>query len=536
MNPEKIRIAARHSDLARLQAYRVGDALRAAYPDLHVEYSFRASLGDQNLNDPLWKMPEKGVFTEDFVRDLQDGTADLVVHSWKDLPTEPRPGLSIACTLPRADQRDLFLMKTSAGTPSRLRVLTSSPRRAFNLDSFFRESLPFPVEDVVFENVRGNIPTRMRKLLNGEADALIVAKAAVDRLLESREEEFAEARASVLECVRACRAMVLPLGLNPTAAAQGALAVEIRADRTDLSEMLAAIHSPATFAAVVKEREILASYGGGCHQKIGVSVLDRPYGRITYLQGLTDAGERLDQSALTTYEPLPRCQGEAHLFPRDGEESPFFTRHPLPRGIWSKAEQAPYLFVARETAWPEGFRTSGLVWTAGLKTWKKLAAKGVWVFGSSESLGEREVGAVSTLARALTGAASGATMPGVAPNAPAGAAEIQWMKLTHEQSASATGERGGTPQGLPSADTLITPVATYTLEPKTADVPDLRGRTHFYWVSGTAFDRAVELYPEILDAVHASGPGNTHDHLKRRLRKTPFIYLNAEQFRRAALS
>ncbi len=505
--PDKIRIAARHSDLARLQAYRVGDALRAAYPGLEIEYAFRASLGDQNLNDPLWKMPEKGVFTEDFVRDLQDGSADLVVHSWKDLPTEPRPGLTIACTMPRADQRDLFLMKSSAGTPSRLRILTSSPRRAYNLDSFFRSYLPFEVTDVVFENVRGNIPTRMRKLLSGDADALIVAKAAVDRLLDSREEEFSEARAVVLECVRACRSMVLPLGLNPTAAAQGALAVEIRSDRTDLSEVLAAIHSPETFASVVKEREILASYGGGCHQKIGVSILDRSYGRITYLQGLTDAGEKLDQSALTTYEPLPRCQGETHLFPRPGEESPFFTRASLPRGIWSKAEQAPCLFVARDTAWPEGFRAAGLVWTAGLKTWKKLAEKGVWVFGSSENLGEREVDAVSILAGAITGASP------------------VWTKLTHEQAASSSGE--------------LAAVATYTLAPA-SEAPDLRGRTHFYWMSGTAFDRAVSLYPEIVNAVHASGPGNTHEHLKRHLKlhlgKTPFVYLSADQFRRAALS
>jgi hydroxymethylbilane synthase len=501
---EKIRIAARHSDLARLQAYRVGDALRAAYPDLVVEYSFRASLGDQNLNDPLWKMPEKGVFTEDFVRDLQEGTADLVVHSWKDLPTEVRPGLTIACTLPRADQRDLLLMKSSAGTPWQLRVLTSSPRRAYNLDSFFREYLPFQVQDVVFENVRGNIPTRMRKLLSGEAHALIVAKAAVDRLLDSREEEFAEARAVVLECVRACRAMVLPLGLNPTAAAQGAIAVEIRTDRTDLSELLSAIHASETFASVVKEREILASYGGGCHQKIGVSVLDRSYGRITYLQGLTDSGETLNQSALTTYEPLPLCEGVAQIFPRLGEESPFFDREFLPRGLWSRAEQSPFLFVARDTAWPEGIRASGLVWTAGLKTWKKLAAKGVWVFGSSENLGEREVDSVSTLAR---------THAGVEP---------KWTKLTHEQAAL-------------SGASELDAVATYTLIPA-ASAPDLVGRTHFYWMSGTAFDRALALYPAILDGVHASGPGNTHEHLKRHLRKTPFVYLSVDQFRRAALS
>ncbi|RYZ76050.1 MAG: hydroxymethylbilane synthase, partial [Proteobacteria bacterium] len=274
-----IRIAARHSDLARLQAYRVGDRLKLEYPDLEIQYSFRASLGDQNLEDPLWKMPEKGVFTEDFVRDLNEGTADLVVHSWKDLPTENRPGLVIAATLPRADQRDLFLMKRSqlerARTSKRLRVLTSSPRRAFNLDGFFKTYLPFEVKDVSFENVRGNIPTRMKKLLSGEADALIVAKAAVDRLLEAPEDEFEGAREVIRETLRSTYQMVLPLTINPTAAAQGALAVEIRSDRKDLEQLLGAIHDHATYDAVVQERLILSSYGGGCHQKIGVSILER---------------------------------------------------------------------------------------------------------------------------------------------------------------------------------------------------------------------------------------------------------------------
>jgi hydroxymethylbilane synthase len=515
MSPQRIRIAARHSDLARLQAYRVGNALRAAHPSLEIEYAFRASLGDQNLSDPLWKMPEKGVFTEDFVRDLHEGKADLVVHSWKDLPTDMRPGLTIAATLPRADQRDLFLFKRSMIETSRrdgrVRVLTSSPRRAYNLDSFFRSYLPFPVADVAFENVRGNIPLRMKKLLDGEAGALIVAKAAVDRLLEAPEAEFDEARALVKRCLNETRQMVLPLSLNPTAAAQGALAVEIRSDRSDLTELLSLVHCSSTFSSVIREREILSSYGGGCHQKIGVSILDRSFGRVTYLQGLTDSGERLSKASLDTYEVPPRCSSGEMLFPRNGEESPFFTREFLPRGIWSRAEHSRFVFVARETAWPDSFRVNeeAFVWTSGLKTWKKLAERGVWVSGSSESLGESEVGALSTIARSITGEAP------------------QWTKLTHELAAA---------NSVSNPD--VSSVATYTLKPSSTP-PDLRGRTHFFWMSGTAFDRAVELYPEILKSgVHASGAGQTHDHLKKRLPlgSTPLVYLNVEQFRRAALS
>jgi hydroxymethylbilane synthase len=507
--PKSIRIAARHSDLARLQAYRVGDRLKAEFPELEVEYNFRASLGDQNLEDPLWKMPEKGVFTEDFVRDLHEGTADLVVHSWKDLPTEARPGLSIAATLPRADQRDLLLMRRekleSVRESKRLRVLTSSPRRAFNLDGFFKNYLPFEIKDVSFENVRGNIPTRMKKLLSGEADALIVAKAAVDRLLEAPEDEFEEAREVIRQTLRSTYQMVLPLAINPTAAAQGALAIEIRSDRSDLAQMLNRIHDHATYEAVTHERKILSSYGGGCHQKIGISILERPFGRVTFLQGLTDAGERLNRVDLETEKHFAKPAGEAAIYPRAEEDATLFSREDLPSEVWERAKKSSFLWIARETAWPSSFQVSHdvFVWTAGLTTWRKLAQKGIWVTGSTEGLGEQEKESLSAISLAVLGK------------------EPRWLKLTHESSAASD----------PAA------VATYKLVPKSGEGVDLKSRTHFFWMSGTAFDRAAELHPEILTSgFHASGPGKTHEHLKARLKnQKPFVFFNLEHFRRSLL-
>lgn len=497
----RLKIAARISDLARLQAYRVGDRLREK--GVEVEYAFRQSLGDQNQNDPLWKMPEKGVFTEDFLRDLHSGDADLVVHSWKDLPTEPRQGTKIAATLPRADQRDLFLMRedrlAGAARDRRVRVLTSSPRRAYNLESFFRSHLPFAVDDVVFENVRGNIATRIKKLLELDVDGLIVAKAAIDRLVDAPEDEFEGSREAIREALAKCRFMVLPLSVNPTAAAQGALAIEIRSGRPDVEAKLAEIDCRATFRAVEHERKILASYGGGCHQKIGVSVLARRYGDVTFLRGLTDAGQILNEAGLASVvrERVPA----ERVYPRAGEDFAFFSRRDLPRETWASGlAKANALYVARESAWPKDFDApaGAWVWTAGLATWKKLASRGVWVCGTSDGLGEGESPALDSLARASK-------------------RELAWVKLTHTRST------GGS---MPVC-------ATYELVPR-EDAPDLTGRTHFYWMSGSAFDRALELYPGIRDASHASGPGLTHDHLVRRLgRPTIPIYLNPEAFRAA---
>ena len=182
-------LAARRSELARIQAFQVGRALENLNPKIKIEYSFHESLGDKNQNDPLWQMPEKGVFTQDLRAGLLAGKYDLAVHSWKDLAIEDEGETEIVATLPRADMRDLLLVRAEAFAgvqcSGRMTILTSSPRRSYNLQTFLPAALPARINELIFEPVRGNVPTRIRKMWNPGADALIVAKAAVDRLLEA---------------------------------------------------------------------------------------------------------------------------------------------------------------------------------------------------------------------------------------------------------------------------------------------------------------------------------------------------------------
>lgn len=142
----RVRLSGRSSDLSRIQMHQVADAIRAASPTAEVVMNFRESLGDRMLDDPLWSMPEKGVFTEDFVEDLRAGRTDVVVHSWKDLPTEPRIGTRVVATLPRADVRDVLLVRSDlwrgVKPGARITILSSSPRRAHNLGSFLSWALP----------------------------------------------------------------------------------------------------------------------------------------------------------------------------------------------------------------------------------------------------------------------------------------------------------------------------------------------------------------------------------------------------------
>src|SRR5262249_52693322 len=156
-------------------------------------------------------------------------------------------------------------------------ILSCSPRRVYNLGEFLKWALPLPVRSVRFAEVRGNVDTRIRKLLEGDAHGLIVAKAALDRLLSATEADLADACASIAKAISQCICVVVPLSVSPAAPAQGAIAIEVLRSRSDMREAAAAISDTPTFAAVSKERAILAGYGGGCHQKIGATVLTRPY-------------------------------------------------------------------------------------------------------------------------------------------------------------------------------------------------------------------------------------------------------------------
>lgn len=498
----RLKISARKSDLARLQAYTVGEELQKIYPTMEIEYRFKESLGDINLHDPLWKIPEKGVFTEDFFGELIQGQTDMVVHSWKDLPTEGKAETFIAATLPRADQRDLLLIKkddfAKIKSSKKLKVFSSSPRRSYNLTPFLKSHMPFQLEEVEFHSVRGNIPTRIRKLLeDSETSALILAKAALDRLLTAPQQEFSEVQETLRGYLKNLDWMVLPLSINPNAAAQGALAIEIRKDRQDLMELLKPIHHQATFEMAQAERDELSAHGGGCHQKIGISFLKKPYGVLKILKGLTSQGRLLDELAIVDSKAKAFTTKQMWC---EKDSSVYFDReavkHSVPR------DRA--LFIAKADAVAGPLPEHTVLWTAGLKTWEKLAKLGYWVHGSSESLGEHEDAALDVLAEAK-------------------GQKLDWLKLTHVGAKISRSESLGTYQ-------LI----------RNSSLFDFEQKESFFWHSGTLFVAAVTEHPEILKKHHASGPGNTANIIRQYLalrgidaKEYHHVFLNEESWRKS---
>jgi hydroxymethylbilane synthase len=476
----------------------VARAIRQARPGTEIEFKFKASLGDLNPDRSLTDF-QKGAFTSDFVKDLVTGEYDMVVHSWKDLPTEKNESTVVAATLPRADVRDLLLVPKTVVSqkPAVMRVLASSPRRAYNLSEFLPKIIPWTAT-VEFTPVRGNIQTRINKLLAGEGEALIVAKAAIDRLLATEGEEFAKTRAEIRAGIDTCNWMVLPLSQNPSAAAQGALAIEISEKRTDLKHILGLISDPVSFAEAEEERLILSQYGGGCHQKIGVSVLSRDQGSLISLRGLTLDGRVLRRYEWRGQRPIEKAKSESAIFPSTPSAAKWFERKALDESAWrTKIEAARALWVARVSAWPEGFNGFGRwVWTAGIASWVELAKAGVWVHGCSDHMGESEPPMIDSLA----------------------GSKLEWRRLTH--AAAADNES----------------IATYELVPS-AEPPDLKGKTHFYWMSGSSFERALKLFPEeIQSGVHACGGGKTKKLINERLGREPHVFLTWSQWRESVLS
>ncbi len=498
----RLRLLSRASDLARLQALLVARWLEARWPGIDVHLATRVAAGDRDTATPLASLADKGAFTADLSDALASGEVDAVVHSWKDLPLEDRPGTAIAATLPRADTRDVLLVRRDAiaRRPRVLSVLSSSPRRAWLLEPTLPALLPWTVDAIEFQPVRGNITTRLSKLVEdrvgaAHADALVIAKAALDRLLGFGA-PFEDAKREVRRLIDRCVWMVMPVREVPGAPAQGALAVETLRGGAAFDHLQAISHHP-TWEAVMQERALLAAYGGGCHEALGVTVLPRDYGQVVSVRGRSSSG-RVDRGwSLTTAAELPPpAASEAAIWPRPDERHRG-TRTPV--DVAMPASAAGF-WVARAEALPEAWtlETDRLVWAAGSTTWRRLATRGIWVHGCADGLGDAEPPAIDLLA----------------------GRQVCWRRLTH--TAAAVGD----PDAL----------ATYVVDDPLPE--DLPARTHFFWTSGALFRRALDRWPELRDRWHGSGPGRTWQTLVGTLGRTARarIWLEYEEWRRDTLA
>jgi hydroxymethylbilane synthase len=257
-----IRIATRQSPLALWQAQHVAARLQALFPEVETALVKMTTRGDKLLDAPLAKIGGKGLFVKELEQGLMDGSADIAVHSMKDVPMAFPEGLHLATILAREDPTDALVSnyyRSFDELPAKARIGTSSLRRQCQI----KEHLP----DAEILTLRGNVNTRLAKLDAGDYDAIILASAGLKRLGLS--ERITQA---------------LDTALSLPAIGQGAIGIECRRGDREINNLLNALHDPQTGICVTAERAMNARLNGGC--QVPIAGFAQIQGNHLYMRGL----------------------------------------------------------------------------------------------------------------------------------------------------------------------------------------------------------------------------------------------------------
>lgn len=241
-------VATRGGELAIIQTEIVTDALKRIYPDIEFQILKVTTKGDRDRRTALWSLKDSGFFTSQVEDALLAGKADLAVHSFKDLPTQQRKELTIAVVCDRRFAEDCLIATGDVGSieqlPPSARIGTSSLRRVAQLKRLRPDLEVIPI--------RGNVKTRLRRLDKGEADAVILARAGIERLGLGQKISFS----------------FDPQQFIP-APAQGALTVQTRTDDAATNKLIAAINDEDAKMTSFAERQVLVTMRCGCHAPVG---------------------------------------------------------------------------------------------------------------------------------------------------------------------------------------------------------------------------------------------------------------------------
>lgn len=292
----KITLGTRGSDLARAQTLLVEKAIRNAHSNVTIETKIIVTRGD-NAKVVDLAAGRKGLFTAEIERALLASEVDVAVHSAKDLPSQTGRGAQIAAVLPRGPINDVLLSKHSGGLdslPNGATVATGSVRRQRQLD--------WKRADIKVVDLRGNVPTRLRKLAENEWDGIVLARAGLERLgfSPTQTEIRFEGGQFFLE--------ILPREIFVPAGGQGIIALQIRADDQSTKALLQSVNDPETLLCLRAEREFLSRLNGDCNFPVGVNATisngkiklraqmfegESPTPRQAEVEGGSDEGDQL---------------------------------------------------------------------------------------------------------------------------------------------------------------------------------------------------------------------------------------------------
>jgi len=484
-----LRLGTRKSLLAVAQSSWVAREVERLNPGIRVELVGIETRGDVILDKPLSQIEGKEFFTAELDHALLDGSVDFTVHSMKDLSIDRPPAIRLAAVPERELAHDVILFhetvveRIRSGLP--VRIGTSSPRRLTLIPEFLRSALPRlrPEQEPVlqFIEIRGNVNTRLSRVHEAEGherklDGVVLAFAGLERLAKDP-----VASIELRRLLQSTQMMVLPLKTCPSAPAQGALAIETRNDRPEISTCIARLHHPETLDAVRAERAILEEWGGGCHQKLGASRM--PSG-VLFIKGVKPDGTRVDE---TRGNPRPQDSDFVRI-----EAGDVFDFEKLKTGNPDTEflQSGTPIFIAHTRAFdhfdhPDALKGAGKrIWVSGTQSWFKLARQGLWIEGSLDGQGFETMGPF--MRKALLGFEG-----------------KDFAFLSHSQSPT-------------SAGAVLVPTYGHRFR----EVPrKFIENNRIYWSSGLPFQ---ELWSKVGAEVfrgktHACGPGRTAQLIKEKL-------------------
>ena len=358
--------------------------------------------GDQITNKPLWQLEGKDFFTKELDEALLSGQVDCVIHSYKDLGSVRPEGIKLAAVTERKFAHDILLIPKA--NIERLKnwqdefvVGTSSPRRIVNLTKNLKNYFPYGKKHDLYircETLRGNVNTRIKKLRDGHYHAIALALAGLERLALGQ-----KSREELSELLEGLDYFVLPQSVFPSAASQGALGIETYEHRTDggkLLGILSKLNHQTTIEEVSREREAFKSYGGGCHLAVGIHVKKVSHTFLHVHTGEVD-GKRIEVKKLEGVT-LPALKGKK-LFvglPR-GERKEVIYDQLVKKVPGTKQLDLSHKHVFVTSRYTLPSLSASLnpsvegIWAAGTQTAQKLAEEGVWVNGTSDSLGTKDL-------------------------------------------------------------------------------------------------------------------------------------------------
>ncbi len=384
LDRETIKLIGRSSRLSLLQIDIVKQKIQSAFPKLQVEVIARSSRGDELQEIPLHTVEGSDFFTQDIFDALENGEADIAVHSLKDMSSEHFFGKNRFAVVDRDDTRDVAIFNNDINDKIKngetIIIGTCSPRREEMATVFLKKALPQLHTEIKIETkpIRGNVETRLRKLNNGEYDATILATAGLNRLLKSNEDI-----SLIKELLADKKLMLLPLIECVPAPCQGAIVAEAHHLNVKAIEVLKKINDQQLFSDCFNEKKDAVKYGAGCIQKFGVITLHTKNENYLYA-----AGKDAEGTEFVKWNPLPDEKfNTASMYSSTDLMKAFFNYE------WSKEEikiQEAVVFVANYKALqgPSIINLENkIIIASGTKTGFELAKLGYWVTASADAMG-----------------------------------------------------------------------------------------------------------------------------------------------------